>query len=132
MRAGKSHPASKFSIADLLDATVDEAVEFLEGFGESRPAVRARTALKLLQEVGLGYLRLGQPINTLSGGESQRLKLVRHLAEQAKKDGTGFQPVPEGRRMSARRPETGRMPVLLCSCSTNPPRACTSTTCACS
>ena len=51
------------------------------GFPESRPAARAVESLKLLEEVGLGYLRLGQPINTLSGGESQRLKLVRHLAE---------------------------------------------------
>jgi excinuclease ABC subunit A len=70
-----------WSIADLLDATVDEVIEFLAGFADSRPAARASAALKLLQEVGLGYLRLGQPINTLSGGESQRLKLARHLAE---------------------------------------------------
>ncbi len=69
------------SIADLLDSTVDEAIDFLIGFPESRPAYRAVASLKLLQEVGLGYLQLGQPINTLSGGESQRLKLVRHLAE---------------------------------------------------
>ncbi len=68
------------SIADLLDSTVEEAVEFLAAFPESRPALRALQGLKLLQEVGLGYLKLGQPINTLSGGESQRLKLVRHLA----------------------------------------------------
>ena len=65
----------------MLEATVDEAFEFLRDFPESRSAVRAAESLKLLQEVGLGYLRLGQPINTLSGGESQRLKLVRHLAE---------------------------------------------------
>ena len=70
----------RWSIADLLDATVDDAVEFLNGFDESRPAARAAASLKLLREVGLGYLRLGQPINTLSGGESQRLKLVSHLA----------------------------------------------------
>jgi excinuclease ABC subunit A len=70
-----------FSIADLLDATVEEAVEFLGEFPESRPATRAQESLALLEEVGLGYLKLGQPINTLSGGESQRLKLVRHLAE---------------------------------------------------
>lgn len=77
-----SAPTSQeWSIADLLEATVDEVIDFLSGFAESRPAQRAAESLKLLQEVGLGYLRLGQPINTLSGGESQRLKLVRHLAE---------------------------------------------------
>jgi excinuclease ABC subunit A len=71
----------EWSIADVLEATVDEAFKFLCDFPDSRPAVRAAESIKLLQEVGLGYLRLGQPINTLSGGESQRLKLVRHLAE---------------------------------------------------
>jgi excinuclease ABC subunit A len=70
-----------WSIADLLDATVDDAIGFLEGLPASKPATRARKSLLLLQEIGLGYLRLGQPINTLSGGESQRLKLVRHLAD---------------------------------------------------
>jgi excinuclease ABC subunit A len=69
-----------WSIADVLDSTVDETVAFLRAFPESRPAVRAVNAISLLQDVGLGYLKLGQPINTLSGGESQRLKLVRHLA----------------------------------------------------
>ncbi|EEF57859.1 excinuclease ABC, A subunit [Pedosphaera parvula Ellin514] len=71
----------EMSIADLLDATVDEAVDFLSQFLDSKAASRAAQSLKLLQDVGLGYLRVGQPINTLSGGESQRLKLVRHLAE---------------------------------------------------
>jgi excinuclease ABC subunit A len=69
-----------WSIADLLEATVDQTIEFLKGFSGSRPAGKAVERLKLLQEAGLGYLRLGQPINTLSGGESQRLKLVSHLA----------------------------------------------------
>jgi excinuclease ABC subunit A len=69
-----------WNIANLLDATVDEGVNFLDRFSESRPAARAAASLRLLQEVGLGYVRLGQPINTLSGGESQRLKLVSHLA----------------------------------------------------
>jgi excinuclease ABC subunit A len=75
------HASPALSIADLLEATVEEAIAFLSQFPESRPAQRAVESLKLLEEVGLGYLKLGQPINTLSGGESQRLKLVRHLAE---------------------------------------------------
>lgn len=70
-----------WSIADMLEATVDDVVLFLEAQPNDKSAARARARLKLLQEVGLGYLRLGQPINTLSGGESQRMKLVRHLAE---------------------------------------------------
>ncbi|MGA2557203.1 MAG: excinuclease ABC subunit UvrA, partial [Verrucomicrobiota bacterium] len=77
----------RWNIADLLEATVDEAIEFLNGFGESRHAARAAASLKLLQEVGLGYVRLGQPINTLSGGESQRLKLVSHLALSSANEG---------------------------------------------
>jgi len=85
-RDGRANRATKLalpalSIADLLEATVDEAIAFLETFPSSRPAQRAANGLKLLQETGLGYLKLGQPINTLSGGECQRLKLVKHLAE---------------------------------------------------
>ncbi len=71
----------EWSIADLLDATIDEVVEFLNGLPESRHRANALRSMKLLQDVGLGYLRAGQPINTLSGGESQRLKLVSYLAE---------------------------------------------------
>ena len=68
-------------IADALEASVDEAVDFFAQLADSKSAQRAVAALKLLQDVGLGYLSLGQPINTLSGGESQRLKLAAHLAE---------------------------------------------------
>jgi excinuclease ABC subunit A len=74
------------SIADVLDATVEEAIDFLSLFPDSTPGRRAVASLRLLSDVGLGYLKLGQPINTLSGGESQRLKLVRTLADaQAKR-----------------------------------------------
>ena len=69
----------QWSIADFLDATIEAAVHFLEAYPQSKPARRALDKLRLLVEVGLGYLRVGQPINTLSGGESQRLKLVSHL-----------------------------------------------------
>ena len=79
-----------WNIADLLDATADEVILFLDGYPDSRPAARARAKLQLLSDVGLGYLRLGQPVNTLSGGESQRLKLVRSLSEaNSKRTATG-------------------------------------------
>ncbi len=68
------------SIAEVLELTIDDALEFLGPF-PARAASSARHRLEVLQEVGLGYLRLGQPINTLSGGESQRLKLAGHLAQ---------------------------------------------------
>jgi len=66
------------SIHDLLKLTVSEAIGFFAQIGENRTLSEP---LGVLEEVGLGYLRLGQPLNTLSGGESQRLKLVGHLAE---------------------------------------------------
>ena len=79
-----------WNIADLLEATADEVIVFLNCYPDSRPAAKARAKLQLLSDVGLGYLRLGQPVNTLSGGESQRLKLVRSLAEaQSKRTTTG-------------------------------------------
>jgi len=85
VRPSSSHPG--WNAAEMLEATVDEAVAFLELFEHCRPAAAAARRLLLLQSIGLGYLRLGQPLNTLSGGESQRLKLVGHLAEAAERTG---------------------------------------------
>ena len=92
------------SIADLLEATVDEAIEFLGAFAESRPAQRAAASLRLLQEVGLGYLKLGQPLNTLSGGEGQRLKLVRHMAEVLQSSTPALRSLGEGGSSNDRPP----------------------------
>jgi excinuclease ABC subunit A len=72
------------SIADALDLTIDEAIHVFirqDRFGR---------ALWQLQQVGLGYLRLGQPAPTLSGGEAQRLKIARELVAAAKKGGRRF------------------------------------------
>ncbi|MBM3837801.1 MAG: excinuclease ABC subunit UvrA [Verrucomicrobia bacterium] len=79
--SGTGEVIQAWSIADFLEATVEDGIQFLSAFPDSPPARLAVSKLKLLEEVGLGYLRLGQPINTLSGGECQRLKLVSHLAE---------------------------------------------------
>lgn len=64
------------SIGDVLDMTINQAVEFFENV----PHVLQK--LKVLQEVGLGYIKLGQPCTTLSGGESQRVKLAAELGRK--------------------------------------------------
>ena len=87
------------SIHDVLDMTVDEAVAFFD------PIPRIAEKIRTIQSVGLGYIKLGQPSTTLSGGEAQRIKLATELSRRA----TGRTPTywtsppppPHGRRAAA-------------------------------
>ncbi|MDL2327332.1 ATP-binding cassette domain-containing protein, partial [Ruminococcaceae bacterium OttesenSCG-928-A11] len=65
------------TIAEVLDMTIDEAVEFFRNI----PAIESK--LRTIQEVGLGYITLGQPATTFSGGEAQRIKLASELSRRA-------------------------------------------------
>ena len=97
--------ARQLSVADVLELTVAEAVQL---FRDDREVI---ARLQPIVDVGLDYVRLGQPVPTLSGGEAQRLKLAGFLAEAA-----GAPRQPRGARRAR------------CSCSTSRPPACTSTT----
>ena len=98
------------SIAEVLDLTVDQALELLENF----PSIANK--LRTLQEVGLGYIKLGQSATTLSGGEAQRVKLSKELSRR----GTGQHALHPGRAddgaalrghaQAARRPRPARGP----------------------
>jgi len=68
------------SISDILNLTIDDAISFFEGDEKNKTAIRIVDKLKPLQEVGLGYVHLGQSSSTLSGGEAQRIKLATFLS----------------------------------------------------
>ncbi len=94
------------SVADLLDTSVNDALPLFAGYA----SIQSRLAS--LESVGLGYLTLGQPLNTLSGGESQRLKLVKYLASFTSDSGKSCIPnlkprIPSGALLLLDEPTTG-------------------------
>ncbi|HEY8555684.1 MAG TPA: excinuclease ABC subunit UvrA [Burkholderiales bacterium] len=98
---GAVPPPAK-SIADVLDMTVSEAMAFFAAYPE------VLQALEPLAAVGLSYLKLGQPVPTLSGGEAQRLKLAGHLAEARSRRSRGARPdEPRGTLFLFDEPTTG-------------------------
>ncbi|MFO8026586.1 MAG: excinuclease ABC subunit UvrA [Opitutales bacterium] len=110
------------SIADILELDIDEAVLFFgehphsTGSGQAHSTgsgqAKITRALQPLVDVGLGYLKLGQPLNTLSGGESQRLKLVRFIGRVATR------PINESKREMAK---NGPTPECAATTSKNSP-----------
>ena len=89
------------SVADLLETTIDDALPLFA----DHPEIQRRLAA--LAEVGLGYLTLGQPLNTLSGGEAQRLKLVRYLGGLAAAEGGDGEPKKQDSRSDSEESAVG-------------------------
>jgi excinuclease ABC subunit A len=96
--AGEGSPRS---MAEVLEMTVTEALAFFGG------NTQVRQALAPLEAVGLDYLRLGQPVPTLSGGEAQRLKLAGHLAKAGKRRRAHREDPPRGDLFLLDEPTTG-------------------------
>lgn len=95
------HFGRSASIDEVLDMTVHEALEFFEGLRD------VQTGLAPLADVGLDYLKLGQPVPTLSGGEAQRLKLAGYLAEASRSRLSRVQVAKKGNLFLFDEPTTG-------------------------
>jgi len=94
------------NVDEVLRMTVSTAIEFFFGAG-GRKGTAIVEGLQLMADVGLGYLRLGQAVNTLSGGESQRLKLVGHLLNQSRKRARGNEKNQKSNLLIFDEPTTG-------------------------
>ena len=95
------HLGQAASIDEVLEMTVQQALDFFKGLRE------VQTALQPLIDVGLEYVKLGQPVPTLSGGEAQRLKLAGHLAEASRSRTKGKQLALKGSLFLFDEPTTG-------------------------